>query len=326
MGRFLFRKYTALLLAGALTVSAAVTASASAQDASADTGGDVMAEILTDTSADDNVVITQEDKPYLALGANLDEQQKNTVLGLMGIDPANLGEYRVVTITNEEEHQYLDGYLDASTIGTRALSSVVIVKRGKGDGIHISTKNISYCTVSMYKNALATAGLTDADVIVAGPFPISGTAALIGAMKAYADMENEELDTESLDAAMNELVVTGELVDGLGSDSQSEEFIAYIKQKILEEGIKDPESIRSTIEEAGKMFNISLDDAQKEQIASLMQKISSLDIDVDSLLQQAGSIYESIAAMQGGSGILASIAEFFKGILDAIVKFCQGLG
>lgn len=149
---------------------------------------DVQAEISDETLADDNVVIKEDDKPYLALGADLTNEQKNQVLELMGINPDDIGNYDLVTVKNEEEHQYLDAYLDSSMIGTRALSSVVIVKRDKGDGIHISTKNISYCTIGMYKNALATAGLEDADVIVAAPFPISGTAALIGAMKAYADM------------------------------------------------------------------------------------------------------------------------------------------
>ncbi len=296
------------------------------QDGGGETGGQgVTSEIITDTEADDNVTITEDDKPYLALGANLNKEQKNTVLQLMGVDPLHLEKYHVVTVTNEEEHQYLDGYLDASTIGSRALSSVVIVKREKGAGIHISTKNISYCTIGMYKNALATAGLEDADVIVAGPFPLSGTAALIGAMKAYADMEDTKLDADSLDAAMNEIVVTGELVDSLGEDGQSEEFMAYVKQQVLEKGQKDIESIRHTIEEACKLFEISLNDSQKTQIASLMEKVSSLDLDVDSLVQQAGSIYESIAEMTKNSGIMAGIANFFKGILDAIVRFLEGL-
>lgn len=296
------------------------------QDGGGETGGQgVTSEIITDTEADDNVTITKDDKPYLALGANLNKEQKNTVLQLMGVDPLHLEKYHVVTVTNEEEHQYLDDYLDASTIGSRALSSVVIVKREKGAGIHISTKNISYCTIGMYKNALATAGLEDADVIVAGPFPLSGTAALIGAMKAYADMEDTKLDADSLDVAMNEIVVTGELVDSLGEDGQSEEFMAYVKQQVLEKGQKDIESIRHTIEEACKLFEISLNDSQKTQIASLMEKVSSLDLDVDSLVQQAGSIYESIAEMTKNSGIMAGIANFFKGILDAIVRFLEGL-
>ena len=162
-------------------------------------------------NADDNVVIAADDKPYLALGENLSSEQRAAVLGLMGLDAASLGDYNVVYITNAEEHQYLDAYLSSDKIGTRALSSVVIVKREEGSGLNISTKNINYCTIGMYKNALATAGLKDADVIVAGPSPISGTAALIGAMKAYAEMTGEPVDEDSLDAAMNEIVVTGEL-------------------------------------------------------------------------------------------------------------------
>jgi uncharacterized protein YpuA (DUF1002 family) len=151
--------------------------------------------------------ITKEDKPYLALGANLTQQQQATVLSLLGINPAELSEYDVIYITNEEEHQYLGNYVDAQKIGTRALSSVLIVKREKGNGIRITTKNISYCTIGMYKNALITAGITD---LVAGPTPISGTAALVGAMKAYAVMTGEEVTEESMDTALNELVLTGD--------------------------------------------------------------------------------------------------------------------
>ena len=109
-------------------------------------------EIETETgsvNADDNVVITADDKPYLALGENLSADQQATVLGLMGIDASNLGDYNVVYIINKEEHQYLDEYLPSEKIGTRALSSVVIVKREKGSGLNISTKNINYCTGGM---------------------------------------------------------------------------------------------------------------------------------------------------------------------------------
>lgn len=282
---------------------------------------EVSADITPADEDDDHVVITEKDKPYLALGANLNDEQRNTVLSLMGVDPANLDQYQVVTVTNEEEHQYLDEYLDASIIGTRALSSVVIVKRDKGEGIHISTKNISYCTVGMYKNALATAGLEDADVIIAGPFPLSGTAALIGAMKAYADMEEEEIDTESLDAAMNEIVVTGELNESLGDDVQTEEFIAYVKQKVVEGGLESKEKIQQVLAEACDKFEISLSDSEKERITALMQKIGSLDINIDSLLEQAGSIYDSLKDMESSSGILSKIAAFFRELLEAIINF-----
>ena len=276
----------------------------------------------SDVNADDNVVIEEDDKTYLALGENLSADQKATVLSLMGIDAANLDEYNVVSITNAEEHKYLDEYLPAEKIGTRALSSVVIVEREKGNGLNISTKNINYCTIGMYKNALATAGLKDADIIVAGPSPISGTAALIGAMKAYSQMTGEPLDEESLDAAMNEIVVTGELsqIIAEADDGEVEEFIAYVKQKVLEGGLKDESSIRKCIDEALKKYDFSMTDDEKNELTSVLLKISKLDIDVDSLLDQAKSLYDQIKQSDDAQGfiakILRSIRDFFKNLFN----------
>lgn len=260
--------------------------------------------------------ITKEDKPYLSLGGNLTEEQRNTVLQLMGIDPSELSEYDVIYTTIDEEYQYLGNYLSSDTIGKRSLSSVVVVKREQGHGINITTKNISYCTVGMYKNALITAGITDADIIVAAPFPISGTGALVGTMKAYAVMTGEEVSEENMDAALNELVVTGDLADTIGDSEQVEEFIAYLKQQIVERGLKSEEDIRVLIKEAEKKFNISLNEEQIRDIVALLQKIGNLDLDIDTLVSQARDLYDRIADIGRSSGFFDKIAEFFRAILD----------
>ena len=88
---------------------------------------------------------------------------------------------------------------------------------------------------------------------------------------------------------------------------------------------KSVEGIHRIIEEACSLFDVSLSDTQKNQIASLMEKVSSLDLNVDNLLKQAGSIYESIANMKDESGFLAGIADFFKRLMDAVAGFFRGL-
>ena len=140
------------------------------------------------TEQGDDVVITEKDKPYLALGADLTADQQHTVLSYMGIDAADFDQYDVVYVNNEEEHKYLDAYIPSKQIGTKSLSSVLISLTDKGSGVKVSTYNINYCTAGMYKNALATAGIEDANVIVAGPFALSGTAALVGTFEAYEEM------------------------------------------------------------------------------------------------------------------------------------------
>lgn len=286
----------------------------------------VTGDVIVDEN-NDNVEIKKDDKPYLALGADLSDDQKNTVLSLMGIDPANLANYNVTYVTNAQEHQYLDSYVDSSKIGSKSWSSVVIVKRKKGNGLNISTNNITYCTVGMYKNALTTAGITDADIIVAGPKPISGTAALVGIFEAYEEMTGEAVQDNVVDAALNELVVTGELeasIQGL-TDQEVEEFIAYIKSLIAEKGLTDEKSINEAIDEACDKYGVTLSDDERQKIVDLLLKITSLGIDLSGLVDYAASLYNSFKNGGSSSGIIASIGNFFGNIFSAIGEFFKNL-
>lgn len=286
----------------------------------------VTGDVIVDEN-NDNVEIKKDDKPYLALGADLSDDQKNTVLSLMGIDPANLANYNVTYVTNAQEHQYLDSYVDSSKIGSKSWSSVVIVKRKKGNGLNISTNNITYCTVGMYKNALTTAGITDADIIVAGPKPISGTAALVGIFEAYEAMTGEAVQDNVVDAALNELVVTGELeasIQGL-TDQEVEEFIAYIKSLIAEKELTDEKSINEAIDEACDKYGVTLSDDERQKIVDLLLKITSLGIDLSGLVDYAASLYNSFKNGGSSSGIMASIGNFFGNIFSAIGEFFKNL-
>ena len=286
----------------------------------------VTGDVIVDEN-NDKVEIKKDDKPYLALGADLSDDQKNTVLSLMGIDPANLANYNVTYVTNAQEHQYLDSYVDSSKIGSKSWSSVVIVKRKKGNGLNISTNNITYCTVGMYKNALTTAGITDADIIVAGPKPISGTAALVGIFEAYEAMTGEAVQDNVVDAALNELVVTGELeasIQGL-TDQEVEEFIAYIKSLIAEKGLTDEKSINEAIDEACDKYGVTLSDDERQKIVDLLLKITSLGIDLSGLVDYAASLYNSFKNGGSSSGIMAFIGNFFGNIFSAIGEFFKNL-
>lgn len=275
----------------------------------------------------DEVEIKENDRPYLSLGADLSGEQRAVVLSLMGIDPANLSSYDVSYVTNAEEHQYLDSYISTSQIGSRSLSSVVIVERKKGSGLNISTNNITYCTVGMYKNALTTAGITDADIIVAGPAPISGTAALVGIFKAYQEMTGEDIGENVLDAALNELVITGQLEASLKglTNQEVEEFVAYIKSLIAQRDLTDEAGINGAIDEACEKYGVTLSDVERQQIVDLLLKITSLGIDLNGLVDYAASLYNSFKNGESGGGILSSVGNFFSEVFGAIADFFRGL-
>ena len=265
-----------------------------------------------------------EEKPYLSLGADLTDSQKSKVLELLDVKEDELDQYKVVKVTNKDEHKYLDDYLDSSVIGTRALSSVLIEKRDKGEGIDVTTKNITYCTAGMYENALTTAGVTDATVTVAGPFNITGTAALVGAMNAYEDMTGEDISSESKDAATNELVVTSELAQQLDDSDKAEQFLALIKEKVLSDDVKTKEDINDIIDECSKDLDVNITDDQKEQIAELMQKINKLDLNVNDLKEQASKIYDKLSELDiDTQGIFAKIKAALSSIFAALSGLFQ---
>ena len=264
--------------------------------------------------------------PVLALGADLTEDQKAIVFSEMGITAEQAASYQIIYITNDMEHQYLDEALGASVVGTRSLSSVLLIPQESGSGLSVETHNISYCTISMYRNALLTAGVADAKVIVAAPSSISGTAALIGAVKAYEAYSGEPVTDEALEVATDELVLTGDLMDELNNldPDQVSDMIAYLKQEIAERGLDDPEELENLVRQVAVEMEISLTDQQVSNIVDLLLKLGNLDIDANQLISQAKELYsrlESMGIELDGEKVGNFITRFVSSIWDLIQSF-----
>lgn len=269
---------------------------------------------------------------YVALGADLSADQRASVLSSLELTEADMESVDTVTITNQMEYDYLGSYLPASVIGTRALSCVRVDKKKSG-GINVRTVNITYCTEGMYQNALITAGVENADVIVAGPFNISGTAGLVGAMQAYQGITGNVIEVSNADAAVDELVTTGDLAQSVGNED-AENLVAIVKQEVIENNDATDDEILKMIEDAASELGITLTDSEKQAILGLMKKIKGLNIDPDKLKSQAKNIYDRIQGLDidfsklgidfegiDKNSLFSAIEKFF----DGIVNFFRGL-
>ena len=213
---------------------------------------------------------------YLSLGADLSESERNTVMDLLGVDdPDN---YNVIYVTNAEEHKYLDSYVDQDQIGSKALSSVLI-KEKSGSDIDVEIHNIGYCTEGMYRNALQTAGVEGADVVVAGPFVISGTAALVGTIKAYEEMTGETVDDEVIEGAVDELTTTGELGEEIGDKEAAEGIVSKVKEQLAENPDMTDEEIEEAIEQAAKEAGFDLTQGTVDKTKKMIKNLQGLNID-----------------------------------------------
>ena len=289
----------------------------------------ILVTLLLTLMCSATVLAAPQEDTIIALGADLTPEQRATVLSLMGVSEEELSSYTVITITNSDEHQYLDAYLDSSVIGTKALSSVMVTPAESGHGVMVTTKNINYCTTGMYRNALLTAGVEDADILVVGPSEISGTAGLIGALKAYEQVSGETITDSIMDTALNELIATGEIASKSANSEEVEELIAFIKAKLAAGELETEEDIRKAITEGEQRFGVSLDESEIQQIVDFMMKIKKLGLDPNVLLDQAADLYDQfgdeLLTKATDEGFWKSVWGFFSNCGNAVIDFFKNL-
>ena len=265
-----------------------------------------------------------ENQSRTVIGADLTAEQAAEVYKFFGISRGSVIE---LSMTNAEERTYLEGYVDDEVIGTRSISCVYVELLPEGSGMEVTTSNITWCTGEMYIGALATAGITDAKIIVAAPFEVSGTAALSGVYKAYEDMTGNKLDDIAKLVSTQELTITGELAEEIGSmDSAS-----IVSDLMLDEtkNMSDEEIIRE-IELIAQQYNVKLTNTQKNQLLTLCRSLEKLDAESlksrveevqDTLKKVANAKTQVVGFVEKAKKVVESVSSFFDKIKDIIGKF-----
>ena len=260
------------------------------------------------------------------IGADLSDEQVEAVYGMFGI---RRGDATELKMTNAEERTYLEGYVDNSLIGTRSISCVYVELLPEGSGMSVTTSNINWCTGEMYISALATAGITDASIIVAAPFEVSGTAALSGVYKAYEDMTGKKLDDLAKLVSTQELTVTGELAAQIGA-MDSTAIVNELKLMLDVTQTMSDDEIRAEIREIASRYNVNLTNTQVEQLLSLCRSLEGLDAeslkarvqDVQNTLQKVSDAKTKVVGfVQGVKKVVDSVSGFFDKIKDIMARF-----
>ena len=255
------------------------------------------------------------DEERVTMGADLTDRQREAVYRDFGIEE---GAVKELTVTNAEERSYLEGLVPDGKIGSVALSCIYIKTLEEGSGLSIELHNINYCTEDMYINALTTAGISDASVIVSAPFPVSGTGALTGAYKAYEDISGTSLSDLAKAAGAEELVVTGELAEYIGSEDATQ-MINELKSMLDKTQSMTDDEVRVEIKKLAELYNVALTSAQLEQVLSLVSKLEGLD--ADQLQQQLVGIAKAAQTANKASEVASVVYEDVKGFFASVGNF-----
>ncbi|MEG1632657.1 MAG: DUF1002 domain-containing protein [Oscillospiraceae bacterium] len=259
------------------------------------------------------------------IGADISDADVTDVYKAFGVERKSVTELKV---TNADERKYLQGSVDEALLGTHSISCVYIETLEAGKGLDVTTSNINWCKPEMYVGALATAGVTDAKVIVAAPFEVSGTAALTGVYMAYEDITGEKLDETAKLISTQELSVTAELADEIGS-YDSVEIVNELKLILDETKILTDAELKAKILEIGKEYNVTLKDAQLDKLVGLCRQLEKLNSDalkekVESVKQTIENMAEAKTKVTGFFAsvkeVVSSIGEFFQRIFAGFKK------
>ena len=156
---------------------------------------------------------------------------------------------------------------------------------------------------------------------MAAPSPMSGTAALVGAVKAYETYSGTTVSDSVLETAADELVLTGQLSEDLDSEKISD-LIAYLKQQIAENHLDDPDKLADLVRQAAEEMGITLTDEQVSQIVDLLLKLSKLDIDPDKLANQAKELYNKLESL-GITVDKEKVGNFITNFVSSIWELIQ---
>ncbi|MED3731080.1 DUF1002 domain-containing protein [Geobacillus stearothermophilus] len=252
----------------------------------------------------------------VTLGENLTAEQKQKVLEEMKAPDGA----QTITVSNAEEHKYLDGLIPKAQIGTRAISSSMITIGEPGSGLHVETHNITWVTKEMYTNALITAGVKDADIYITAPFPVSGTAALTGLMKAYEISSDKVIPDDVKKVANEEMVQTAKLADSIGAD-KAVALLAKIKEEIANNPPQTDADLRALIEKIANDLGITLSADEINALVSLFHKMQNTDINWDQVNDQLSKAKEQLSAFlqsEEGKTFIQNLIDILKEIWNAI--------
>lgn len=278
----------------------------------------IVASSIVPSFADGTRVVT--------IGVNNTAEQRQKIFNYFGVKE---NEVQVLEVNNQEEREYLGKVATKAQLGTKTYSCAYVEPTNNG-GINVKTANITWVTSSMVASTLSTAGMTNANAVIAAVFPVSGTGALTGVMKAFEDASGEKLDEDKKELASEELITTGDLGDEIGQDKATG-VVNDIKTEVIKNGTSDVTQIADIINNVTNNYNITLTDAQVKQITDLMEKIAAQNYDYNSMKETLNNVSDVVkdnlqeaGESVGSSGIMDSIGNFFSSIGDWFSNLFSG--
>ncbi|HLQ75197.1 MAG TPA: DUF1002 domain-containing protein [Alloiococcus sp.] len=290
--------------------------------------------VTAEGTIDTSVIDEAWGKPTYVYGGGLSEQQIDETADLLDIDSReNVAE---IAALGEDLQTYLNSGVGSTS---SMISSVLVQRSGDHSGVNVNIvtpENITRITEEQYMNAAITAGVEDANIMVAAIRPVTGESALTGVYKAF-DVNGEELETDRMEVAQEELETTNQISQDLSEDDSARlnQAIAEIKRDLAElkdqvDGLATREDIERIINEALERHNLEnvITQDQIDRLISLFEHYQQTSaIDSEKVLEQLNNFSNDLQDRFGDviqkaedSGLIDTIVNFFRELWHTIIS------
>ncbi|RDY70716.1 DUF1002 domain-containing protein [Halobacillus trueperi] len=256
--------------------------------------------------------------PIVVYGEALSEAQKTEVSELLEVNQHD--QVDEFTVNGQDLANYIGGNPNSNMY-----SSVKIIHQDNAEGLNIeivTPDNITQVTKEMYTNALLTAGVENADVLVASSVKVSGHSALTGIYKAY-DAKGVKLDEERMKVASDELDIATDIAEKEGVDRDKiSELLTEIKKQIAEQDPATREEVEQIVQDQLQTLNIELSEEDRQRLIDLFEQMRNLNINFDQVQNQLEDLTGSIQDLINDDGFWNSlrnaVQDFFKSLSNFI--------
>lgn len=255
----------------------------------------------------------------VTLGADLSEDQKNTMLRYFKVDSSQV---QIIYVTNQDERDHLSSYVPLEQIGTRTVSCAYVKPTTSG-GIKVRTANLNWVTCNMIASSLSTSGVTNCEVVAACPFEVSGTGALTGIQMAYETASGEKLDETKKELATEEMVVTGNLADSVGQNDATT-VINQAKMEVIADNVQNADDIYNIVVNISNNNNVSLTDDELNTIVSLLTQIAQQNYDYSEMQETLERVNDNVTGQADESTEADSSEEDPDSIVDNVDQSALG--
>ena len=245
----------------------------------------------------------------ITIGESNDEAQRQELLGYFGAT----GDDKVEIVTVAQTQKAMEKVIPNYDV-PGAFSSTALTCRGLGEGVDVTTINIYQITLAMYAMALVTAGVGDAELIVAAPAAASaaGMTALAGIFQSWQSNPCAASTTTRArqELALREIALAVDIGSVIGDETaRAGDFVIDVQRNIVIDGAKSIQAITELVAAQETLYGFTLPQTQRDTLIDVMVDLQKLKIDWSTFSAGWTIEFDATGIVMRGDGVAIANAQ-----------------